>query len=284
MRQLAYLELTKPRLTGLAVLSTGAGYALGSMGACDWPRLGLTLLGAALVGGGGNALNEWLEREQDALMMRTRRRPLPSGRVAPRPALWFGIVTSLVGVFVLSRVNPLAAGLGLLTLISYVGIYTPLKRITPLCTLVGAVPGAMPPLIGWAASVGSLSVEAWILCAVLFLWQLPHFLAIAWMYRDDYAAAGFRMLPVIDAEGSRTGRQMVLYALALLPASLLPTLVGLSGPVYFCAALAVGAWFVALALLAAWSKSLASARRLFLGSIGYLPLMLLLMVLDRGAR
>jgi len=178
----------------------------------------------------------------------------------------------------------LAAGLGVLTLISYVGIYTPLKRITPLCTLVGAVPGAMPPLIGWAAAVGALSVEAWILCAVLFLWQLPHFLAIAWMYRDDYAAAGFRMLPVIDAEGSRTGRQMVLYALALLPASLLPTLVGLSGPVYFCAALAVGAWFVALALLAAWSKSLASARRLFLGSIGYLPLMLLLMVLDRGAR
>jgi len=284
MRQLAYLELTKPRLTGLAVLSAGAGYALGSMGACDWPRLGATLLGAALVGGGGNALNEWLEREQDALMRRTRRRPLPSGRVAPRPALWFGTVTSLAGVVVLSRVNPLAAGLGVLTLISYVGIYTPLKRITPLCTLVGAVPGAMPPLIGWAAAVGALSVEAWILCAVLFLWQLPHFLAIAWMYRDDYAAAGFRMLPVIDAEGSRTGRQMVLYALALLPASLLPTLVGLSGPVYFCAALAVGAWFVALALLAAWSKSLASARRLFLGSIGYLPLMLLLMVLDRGAR
>ncbi len=282
-RLASYLELTKPRLTALALLSVGAGFWLGSSGTLSLARFLHTLLGAALIGGGGNALNQWAERDVDALMRRTQSRPLPTGRVTPHDALWFGLMSALLGVLWLGWwVNPLCALLGLLTLVIYVGIYTPLKRRTALCTLVGAIPGALPPLIGWAGSRGALGLEAWMLFAILFLWQLPHFLAIVWMYREEYARAGFRMLPVVDPDGASTARQMVLYGLALLPTSLLPTIQGLTGPIYFVGTMTVGLWFVGTAVWAARWRSCAVAHRLFLASVGYLPVVLLLMVLDKA--
>jgi len=277
-----YLALTKPRLTFLALLAVLAGFLMGSSRPLEWGRLLLTLLGAALVGGGGNALNQWWEREADALMRRTNRRPLPAGRLRPGQALAFGLAAAAGGVLLLAlAVHALAALLGVVTLISYVALYTPMKRVTPLCTLIGAVPGALPPVIGWAAARGALALEAWVLFAMLFLWQLPHFLAIAWVHREDYARAGFRMLPVVDPEGLSTARQMVLYGSALLPISLLPTLLGAAGEVYFAGAAAVGVWFVGMTVAAARRRSEALAGRLFLASIGYLPVVLGLMVLDR---
>ncbi|MBI3087325.1 MAG: protoheme IX farnesyltransferase [Candidatus Omnitrophica bacterium] len=281
-RWTAYLELTKPRLTALALIAAGVGFFMGARHPLDgWPFIS-TLLGAALVGGGGNALNQWMERDADALMRRTQRRPLPTNRLQPAEARRFGILLSVLGVVVLSMTtHALSAALAALTLASYLGAYTPLKRRTPLCTLVGAVPGASPPLIGWAAARGSLSLDAWVLFAILFLWQLPHFLAIAWVHRDDYARAGFRMLPVLDPDGASTARQMVLYGAALLPISLLPTVLGTAGAVYFVGAGAVGLWFVAMTVAAARARSETVSQRLFLASVSYLPVVLGLMVLDR---
>ncbi len=281
-RGLAYLELTKPRLTALAVLAAWVGVRMATRVAMPWPWLLLTLAGAALVGGGGNALNQWAEAEPDALMERTKRRPLPSGRIRPVEALLVGGVLSVTGVALLFwRVNPLTGWLGLATLVSYVGLYTPLKRVTSLCTLVGAVSGAMPPLIGWAAARGSLALEAWVLFALLFMWQLPHFLAIGWVHRADYARAGFRILSVVDPQGLSTARHMVLYGLALVPISLLPTLLKVAGPLYFMGAMGAGAVFVATAVAAAKARTVAPAYRGFVASLGYLPTVLLLLVLDR---
>jgi protoheme IX farnesyltransferase len=278
----AYFELTKPRLTILAVLATWVGARMAVQGSLPPSVLWGALLGAALVGGGGNALNEWLEAEPDAQMARTRSRPLPSGRVSSVGALLFGGACSVVGVAVLFwSVNPLTGWLGLATLVSYVGLYTPLKRVTSLCTLVGAIPGAMPPLIGWAAARGSLALEAWVLFALVFVWQLPHFLAIGWVHRADYARAGFRILSVVDPEGCSTARHMVLYGVALLPISVLPAVLKLSGPFYCFGAIAVGAWFLSTAVIAARARALAPASRVFLASLGYLPTVLLLLVLDR---
>lgn len=275
-----YLELTKPRLTALAVLTTWVGMAVGAREGMAWPHVGWTLLGAWLVGGGGHALNEWLERDRDALMERTKRRPLPAGRLRPVEALIFGALLSASGVLMLWRwAHPLAGWLGWVTVVSYVAIYTPLKRMTSLCTLVGAVPGAMPPLIGWAAARGELSLEAWVLFAILFVWQLPHFLALAWVYRADYARANFRMLSTHDPDGSATSRQMVLYGLALLPISLLPTLLGMAGSLYFVGAVIVGVWFVVMTLAMARARGAHPAGRVFAASLGYLPTVLLLMVL-----
>lgn len=276
-----YLALAKPRLTFLALAAVLAGFLMGSSRPLEWGRLLMTLLGAALVGGGGNALNQWWEREADALMRRTNRRPLPAGRLRPGQALAFGLASAGLGILVLSLTNAIAGLLGAVTLISYVALYTPMKRLTPLCTLIGAVPGALPPVIGWAAARGALALEAWVLFAMLFLWQLPHFLAIAWVHREDYARAGFRMLPVVDPEGLSTARQMVLYGSALLPISLLPTLLGVAGEVYFAGAAVVGVWFVGMTVAAARRRSEALAGRLFLASVGYLPVVLGLMVLDR---
>lgn len=277
-----YFELTKPRLTSLALISTGVGFVMAAPHPLDAPRLIATLIGGALVGGGGNALNEWMEADVDALMRRTRARPLPTKRLSRAAASRFGFACVALGVAALALWSGwLAALLGLSTAVTYVALYTPLKRVTTLCTLVGAIPGALPPLIGWAAARGSLSLEAWVLFAIVFLWQLPHFLAIAWVYRDDYAAAGFRMLPVTDPEGFTTGRQMVLYGLALLPTSLLLTPLGLTGPWYFAGATLVGGWFLWRAALAARTPSPVMARQLFHASIGYLPLVLLLMLVDR---
>ena len=240
-------------------------------------------MGAALVGGGANALNQWWEREADALMPRTQSRPLPAGRLLPIEALVFGLVASGVGVLMLGMfVNPLVSLLALITLGVYVLLYTPLKRRTCLCTLIGAIPGAIPPMIGWAAARGHLSLEAWILFAILFFWQLPHFLAIAWLYRDEYARAGFQMLPVVEPDGASTARQMMVYSLALFPTTLLPAVLGVAGWVYVVGAVVVDGWFLSTVILMARGRSAALASRVFLSSVAYLPILLCLMVVDKA--
>ncbi len=278
-----YAELTKARLSALVLATTATGFWMGWTPTQPAAPLWIVLLGTALVVGGANALNEWWERVPDAAMRRTRHRPLPAGRLSPPTALWFGLGCASVGVLLLAlSVNALSAWLALLGLVSYVLAYTPLKRVTPLCTLVGAIPGAVPPLIGWAAARGSVDAGAWSLGAILFLWQLPHFLALALLYRDDYARAGFRMLPLIESDGTATGRQIILYALALLLASLFPAWLGIAGRLYWAGALAAGLAFVFVSVEAACHRSDPRARRLFLASVAYLPFVLALMALDKA--
>ncbi len=277
----AYTELTKPGITRLVVLTTGAGFYLGSHASIDFPRFFATLIGTALTASGASALNQYFERDLDALMRRTSGRPLPSGRLTPREAVIFSTTLSVLGLALLYfAVNPLTALVVAATLVSYLFIYTPLKRITSLSTLVGAVPGALPILAGWTASGAPLSPGAWSLFWILFLWQIPHFLALAWIYREDYQRGGFKMLTLQDHDGFRTGRQAFLYALAIVPTSLLPTLAGISGPYYFAGALVLGALFVFMAVRLAFKRTLVDARRLFLTSVIYLPVLLILMVLD----
>ena len=281
-RASAYLELTKPRLTLLVLVTTAAGAYLAASGAVDPWLVARTLLGTWLVASGASALNQVAERDADARMQRTQARPLPSGRLQALEALRFGVALSVAGLLLLAvSVNLLASLLAAATLGLYLFLYTPLKRRTALCTLIGAVPGAIPPMIGWAAVRGALGVEGWVLFAVLFLWQLPHFLAIAWLYREDYARAGFPMLPVIDPDGGSTARQAVLYAAALVPVSLMPTLLGLAGSLYFVGALLLGAAFLAVGSGMLSVRSNERASRLFLASIAYLPLLLTLMVCDK---
>ena len=277
-----FVELTKPRITFLVLVTTAVGYALG-VGSAFHPGVFVSLLvGTALVSGGASALNQWAEHDADALMARTVTRPLPSGRLAPADALAFGLSISIVGLALLAgAVNGLAAFLAAVTLTIYVLAYTPLKRVTSLCTLVGAVPGAIPPMIGWAAARGSLDREAWALFAVLFLWQLPHFLSIAWIYREEYARAGFPMLPVTDPGGESTARQSVAYAAALIPATLLAGAFSAAGESYLWSALVLGGIFVACTVAFALKRSVRSARLVFLVSVIYLPAVLGLMVLDR---
>jgi protoheme IX farnesyltransferase len=281
-RAVDFVQLTKPRITFLVLVTTAVGYALG-VGATFQPTVFFALLvGTALVSGGASALNQWAERDADARMLRTRSRPLPSGRLAPADAFAFGIAISVVGLVLLaSAVNALTALLAAASLASYVFVYTPLKRVTPLCTLVGAVPGAIPPMMGFAAAAGSLEREAWALFAVLFLWQLPHFLSIAWIYREDYARGGFPMLPVTDPTGHSTARQSVAYAAALVPVTLLAGAFAGAGQGYLWSAVGLGALFVGCAVVFAARRSLAAARWLFLVSVLYLPAVLGLMVLDR---
>ena len=277
-----YIELTKPEVVWLILMSTGAGFYLGSQGALDLLRLFYAVMGTALVAGGTGTLNQYLEREGDARMRRTQRRPLPGGRLEPRKALVFGILLSTMGVLQLAlAVNLLASLLALITLGSYLLLYTPLKTRTVYCTLVGALPGAMPPVIGWAAARGEIGLEAVVLFAMLFLWQFPHFLAIAWMYRDDYERGGIVMLPVIDREGKSTGRQIVFCAWLLLPVSLMPAFLGMAGPIYLFGCMALGLAFAYYAVSAAFSRSFRGARRLLLASVVYLPLVLALMVVDK---
>lgn len=281
-RAVDFVQLTKPRITFLVLVTTAVGYALG-VGATFQPAVFFALLvGTALVSGGASALNQWAERDADARMLRTRSRPLPSGRLAPADAFAFGIAISVVGLVLLaSAVNALTALLAAASLASYVFVYTPLKRVTPLCTLVGAVPGAIPPMMGFAAAAGSLEREAWALFAVLFLWQLPHFLSIAWIYREDYARGGFPMLPVTDPSGHSTARQSVAYAAALVPVTLLAGAFAGAGQGYLWSAVGLGALFVGCAVVFAVRRSLTAARWLFLVSVLYLPAVLGLMVLDR---
>lgn len=277
-----FVALAKPRLNLLVIASALAGYIMGGGGVGSPVVLLALLAGTALVAGGASAFNQVIEREQDALMRRTRLRPVPDGRLHSGESLMFACVMSLAGLAVLaSGAGWLAAGVALATLVSYVALYTPLKRRTSFATVIGAIPGALPPVIGWAAATGTLSRGGWVLFGIVFLWQLPHFLAIAWIYREDYARAGFPMLPVVEPDGRSTARQAVIYAAALLPLSLAPTLVGLTGAMYFTGALLLTLLFVALAVRFAASRTIADARRLFFGSIIYLPLLWMLMIMDR---
>jgi len=277
-----YVALTKPRLNCLVVATSATGYYLGGRGSTDVMAMTQAVAGTALAAGGAAVLNQLYERETDALMRRTRLRPLPDGRVAPADARIFGIALSLAGLLLLAaRANWLAAGLALATILVYLIVYTPMKRRTPLSTLVGAVPGALPVLIGWTASHGSVALGGATLFTIVFLWQIPHFMAIAWLYRDDYGKAGFPMLPVIDPQGRRAGRQAVRYAAALVPVSLAPTFAGISGTVYFVSALVLGLALLVLAVRFAATRNDRAARALFLGSITYLPLLWIVMIAGR---
>jgi heme o synthase len=281
-------DLVKARLTFLVLLTTLAGFYAGSEGSTDWTLLVHTLLGTALVACGAAALNQWWEREHDAKMRRTETRPLPAGELTPATVLVAGGVLSVVGLIYLAvAVNSLTSLLGAITLLSYLAVYTPLKRVTTLNTAIGAIPGALPPLMGWAAARNDISREGWALFAILFFWQLPHFLAIAWLYREEYAKAGFVMLPVRDPEGVRTGRQAVSHTLGLIAVSICPAvLVGqnsmpIAGTVYFFGALMLGLAFLWCAIQFSRELTRARARQLFFASILYLPLLLGLMALDK---
>ena len=279
-----YLALTKPRVVAMVLVTTAVGFHLGSAGSPLFLRLLYTLAGTALAAGGTLALNQYMERDVDAQMDRTRHRPLPEGRVHPGEALVLGCVLLVAGVGVLAlAVEPLAAVVTAAIAITYLFVYTPLKRVSSLCSLVGAVPGALPPVAGWAAARGTLGPEPWILFAIMFLWQIPHTLAIGRMYRDDYARAGIRVLPVVDRDGRTTGLQAVCTCLALLPVALLPTVVGLAGTAYFVVALVLGLAFLWSAVGLAQRGSSADARRLLFASLVYLPVVLAVMALDKLA-
>ncbi len=277
-----YLELTKPSVTWLILMSTSVGFYLGAAGGLDLVLLFHALLGTALPAGGTAALNQWMERDADAKMHRTRQRPLPAGRLAPAPAFWFGLALAVAGVAHLAAmVNLLTASLAAFTCSSYLLCYTPLKSRTPHATLVGAFPGAMPILMGWTAATGRLALEGWFLYALLFFWQFPHFLAIGTLYREDYARAGTRMLPVVQPQGPAVGRQIVGCTLALLLVSAAPAFLGLLGKIYLIGALALGLAFVYAGLQLVASNTKRHARRLLLASVVYLPLVYGLMILSR---
>jgi heme o synthase len=277
-----FVTLTKPRLNLLVLVTTLGGMYLAAPQGVPLPLLFHALVGTALVAGGAAALNQVWERETDSLMRRTRRRPIPGGRMRPADGAWFGTLLSAAGLIELTwKVNPLASAVAAATLVSYVFVYTPLKTRTSLSTLVGAVPGALPPVIGWAAATGTISLGALVLFGIVFLWQMPHFLAIAWLYRDDYKHARIPLLPVLEPDGRRTGQQALLYASALWPVSLLPAAVGLADAPYSILATLLGAGLIALSALFARERTTTTARRLFLYSIIYLPLLWTALVADR---
>jgi len=277
-----FADLVKARLTTLVLLTTLVGFYIGWNGAMNFGLMFNTLAGTALVAAGASALNQWLEREYDAKMRRTQGRPLPSGRMQPATVAIFGGVCSVAGLIYLALgVNLLTSVIGAVTLVSYLFIYTPLKRVTWLNTAIGAVPGALPPLMGWTAARGEVTSEGWALFAILFFWQLPHFFAIAWIYRDEYAKAGFKMLPGIDPDGHRTAQQAVSNTLALLAVSLFPFVFKMAGTVYLAGALVLGAGFLWGAIQFSRQLTLVRARQLFFASIVYLPLLLALMVWDK---
>ena len=276
-----FADLVKARLTFLVLLTTLAGFYLGSE-QIDFVLLWHTLFGTALVAGGAAALNEWWERDLDAKMERTATRPIPAGHLTSTAVLLFGGLSCVAGLAYLALfVNLLTSLLGAITMLSYVCIYTPLKTVTTLNTLVGAIPGGLPPLMGWAGARDEISVAGWALCAIIFFWQLPHFLAIAWLYREEYEKAGFVMLPSRDPDGTRTGRQTVSHTLGLIPVSLCPALFGVSGTIYFFGALLMGLAFLWCAIQFSRELTRARARQLFFASILYLPVLFGLMALDK---
>jgi protoheme IX farnesyltransferase len=279
----AYVELVKPRILLMVLVTTTIGYFLGAKGIHPLSTLCLTLLGVGCATGGSAALNNYLEREVDARMERTRRRVLPAGVIQPSSALGFGISLVLLGLFLLVwAVNLLTGFLVLLAAFLYVLVYTPMKRLTWLNTTFGAIPGAIPPMCGWAAATGRLDSGAWVLFLILFAWQHPHFYAIAWMFKDDYRNAGFKMLPVVDPSGVSTFRQTMLFSTLLLGVSVLPTVIGMTGKVYCVGALAMGFALLAVGALFTRTKSVLDARRLLKASVVYLPLLLLLIIVDAG--
>lgn len=286
-----YIALTKPRITWLILMSTGIGYFFGMhpaggvrqfLASINWFTLFNTIMGTGLIASGTAALNQFYEREADRKMCRTANRPLPAGRLPEGPALAFGVALSVVGFCELwLGVNLLSGLIGAFTLASYLFLYTPMKRRTWWSTTVGAIPGAMPPVIGYAASAGLLTRDAAVLAAILFLWQFPHFYAIAWMYKEDYAKAGIRMLPVVEPDCRSTARQIVLFGIALIPVSLAPALFGMSGWIYFAGALLLGLWFLYSGVRVALDRTLLRARGVLMASVLYLPLIYGLMLLDR---
>ena len=277
-----FLSLTKPRLNFLVVVTAAVGYYLGAAPGMEFGRLFEAVAGIALVAGGAAGLNQVYERETDSLMWRTRARPLAAQRITPTEAVIFSLTLSILGlVIVATTANALAAFLTLMTLVSYNLIYTPMKRRSQLATLVGAVPGALPPMIGWVAARGALTPEAWALFAIVFVWQIPHFMAIAWLYRDDFGRAGFPLLPVVQPDGKSTGTQAVLFSVLLLPISLAPYFLRMSGPAYAAGATIGGIALLVLAISFALQRTNERARRLFLGSITYLPLLWALLIADR---
>ena len=281
----AYLTLTKPDVSLLVLMTTGAGFYMGSHGPVDWLRLAHTVLGTMLIAAGTAALNHYIERDSDRYMRRTASRPLPSGQLQPKEAFVFGIALAVAGAADLWISSGwLASALGVVTCLSYLLAYTPLKKKTVWATFVGAFPGAVPPMIGWAAATGSLDRGAWALFGILFLWQFPHFHAIAWMYREDYSRAGILMLPVVDRDGSRTFRQIILTAIGLIGISLLPSMLGLTGVLYFFGALVTSTGLLQVCLWAASSKSNARAKWLMHATVLHIPLLLGLMMYDKVAR
>lgn len=289
---LEYVELMKPELTGLSVMTALCGFYLGSSGAFDLALFFHTALGTLLVGGGAGALNQYIERDFDALMRRTERRPLPSGRLMPSEALVFAVIISFLGMTELTVfTNVLTGFLAALTWSTYVFLYTPLKRITPLSTVIGGIPGAIPPMMGWVAARGSISAESWILFGILFFWQMPHFFSLAWMYRKDYAKAGFRILTVTDEKGTRTSKQILWYSIGLLPVSIAPTMMKMTGVQTLISAIVLGTVFLLYASFMlkfslsqqpfALIKVNHYTRRLFFTSLVYLPVLMIVMSLDK---
>jgi heme o synthase len=277
-----YLELAKVRLTAMVLITTAVGFVLGSPGPLGYGRMSWTIVGTALAAAGASTLNQLMEVRRDALMRRTCRRPLPAGQVSLPAALAFAFVTSAAGVGILNElVNPLTALLGLANIVIYAMVYTPLKPRTSLCTLVGAVCGALPPIMGWTGAANSVSLGAWLLGAILFIWQIPHFLSLVWLLRDDYAQAGFRMLPLIDPLGHLTCLMIVLYSLALLPLGLTMTIAGFAGYLFGAVSLLLGLGLFLLAIELRRARTPQNARRVFLASLVYLPVLMLFMVLDR---
>jgi protoheme IX farnesyltransferase len=281
----AYVALTKPDVSFLVLMTTAAGYYVGARGPVGWLHMIHTVFGTMLTAAGTAALNHYMERDSDRYMRRTATRPLPTGVLQPREALAFGVVLSVAGAVDLYFVaGALAAGLGVVTCLSYLLAYTPLKKRTVWATFVGAFPGAIPPMIGWVAATGSLDRGAWLLFVILFLWQFPHFHAIAWMYREDYARAGIMMLPVVDREGTRTFRQIILYAAGLVGVSLLPAIMGLAGILYFFGALVISTALLQVCLWAASNKSNHRAKWLMHATVLHMPLLLGLMIYDKIPR
>lgn len=281
----SYVVLTKPDVTFLVVITTVAGFYLGARGPLEWLLLLHTLCGTMLIAGGTAALNQYVERDMDAVMRRTASRPLPTGQLSTREVLVFGVGTILIGfAWLLTMVNVLAALIALATCLLYLGTYTPLKKRTPLATAVGAFPGALPPLIGWAAATGTISLGGWILFAILFFWQFPHFMAIAWMYREDYARAGIKMLPVVDPKGDATFAQIIWTSAVLVPVSLLPALVGIAGIRYFFGALVLGMILLEAGLWANRSRTNVRAKWLMHATVAHIPLLLGWMIADKLVR
>ena len=279
----AYIDLTKPRILLMVLVTTALGFFLGGKGIASWPLLFVTLLGTALSCGGASALNHYLERDVDGKMERTKNRPLPKGIITPQNALSFGVILTLSGVIILDTyVNLLTAFLSLLTAFLYILVYTPMKRLSWLNTTIGAIPGAIPPMGGWAAASGDLGVGAWVLFFILFAWQHPHFYSIAWMFKEDYGRGGFKMLPVVEPDGKKTFLHIRIFAVLLILVSTLPTVIGMSGYVYLTGAMIAGTVVFLLGVSLSSSKSLPAARRLLRATVIYLPLLLFLIVLDAG--
>jgi protoheme IX farnesyltransferase len=277
----AYVELTKPRIAFMLVLTAAAGFYLGSAQGFDFALFANSMIGIAILAFGVATLNQYIERKTDALMTRTARRPLPANKISPNEALVFGVVQCAVAeLYLLFLVNGLTAALGLVVIVGYVLLYTPLKTRTSASTAIGALPGAMPPLMGWTSAADSINIAAWTLFALLFLWQFPHFLAIASMYKEQYAKAGIKMLPTLETDGRITARQIVMFSILMVPVSLAPFFIGMSGIYYLVGASVLGVWFLWTSIQAARYKTIESSRKLLLVSVLYLPIIFALMVFN----